>query len=107
VRVERHYRGLVIRAGAARINVETDLDNVPLPRLTVYLSPGYGGDGEHPDELLVAVELSDGGSDPVVSVGVTVPWRRPRPWACEVVLPPRGRWSMNRLIWRRPDAVRS
>lgn len=76
-----------------RWRFEASPANLPLPRLAVWLE-----ESEAPC-VTVGVQLSDDGSDPVVSLSVRFRWRRPRPWQAQLVLPPPHR-GWNEWAWR-------
>jgi hypothetical protein len=91
----RGYKVGQPRAGAVVRNL---LHELTLPRLTAMRSWGPGGDGDV-SELAVGLEVISTGGDAVIGVFFAVPWRRPRPFVCEVRWPPTEHWSQE-WQWR-------
>jgi hypothetical protein len=78
-----------------RTRVHVELENLPIPRVWGFLSPGADDD---PDSLALGLELSSRYGEPVVDVSIALPWRRPRPWALEGTWP--SKWGGDRFVWR-------
>lgn len=76
-----------------KVNVQHE---VPVPRVYALVSPAPAD-----TLLIIGFEISSRWGEPVIRVEAEFPWLRPRPWRCDVTVPPKGASDLV-FGWRRP-----